>query len=396
MKKFSLYFVISLIIAIINITSVSYANYTSDEFIRSQTDEYHENPIYYINIKGHELSVKCTGSYGSLYADGKFIDDNVLWNFFSDGNYVYYSKDNKILRANIETGQKESIVYDNYATVEGVYKNKYLYYGSYKYTDVTRSLVDLIIYDLENNEEIGYVVDVSSLVVTNNKIYTTPCTGDLCELPITEMNPDGSQPKQIADDAFYITGINNQLYYSAVHIISTDENFSAKEQVRKYDPQTGITKNLTDYIYGFVKNINSEYAIFETPENKNETVYYKKEIKVVLNGDELIFDQPPIITNDRVMVPIRAIFEAMNYNINWNNETQTAEAVKSNNKITVQINNNIIPYTVNGVSGIYECDVYPQIISDRTLVPVRAIAESAGCDVQWDGDNMTVIIEYNH
>ncbi len=118
-------------------------------------------------------------------------------------------------------------------------------------------------------------------------------------------------------------------------------------------------------------------------------------IKVILNGEEVQFDQTPVMINDRVMVPIRAIFEAMGYTVTWNGQTHTAEAIKSNNKITVKINNNIIQYKINGRSGTYKCDVLPQIISGRTLVPVRAIAEAAGCDVQWDGENTTVIITYN-
>lgn len=125
---------------------------------------------------------------------------------------------------------------------------------------------------------------------------------------------------------------------------------------------------------------------------QDETV---AEIKVVLNGEEIEFDQPPIMINDRVMVPIRAIFEEMGYVVNWDSTIQTAISTKDNNKITVQLNNNVIKYTLNGNDGEYVCDVAPQIVSERTLVPVRAIAECAGCDVDWDGNNQTVIITYD-
>jgi len=40
-------------------------------------------------------------------------------------------------------------------------------------------------------------------------------------------------------------------------------------------------------------------------------------------------------------------------------------------------------------------DVAPQIIEDRTLVPVRFIAEALGADVQWDGEKNMVIINTN-
>lgn len=37
-------------------------------------------------------------------------------------------------------------------------------------------------------------------------------------------------------------------------------------------------------------------------------------------------------------------------------------------------------------------DVPPKIVNDRTLVPVRAVAESFGVSVEWDGATQTVIL----
>lgn len=36
------------------------------------------------------------------------------------------------------------------------------------------------------------------------------------------------------------------------------------------------------------------------------------------------------------------------------------------------------------------------IISDRILVPVRAVAECAGCEVSWDADSRTVFIIFDN
>ena len=116
------------------------------------------------------------------------------------------------------------------------------------------------------------------------------------------------------------------------------------------------------------------------------------DIKVVLNGAEISFDQPPVMMNDRVLVPIRAIFETLGYTVNWNDYTNTATAQRGDDVITVQLNNSNITYSVNGSRGTYYCDVPPQLISNRTLVPVRAIGESAGCLVNWDDNNKLVNI----
>ena len=45
---------------------------------------------------------------------------------------------------------------------------------------------------------------------------------------------------------------------------------------------------------------------------------------------------------------------------------------------------------INGDRVLF--DRPPVIISERTLVPVRAISESAGCIVDWDSAAQTVII----
>lgn len=121
----------------------------------------------------------------------------------------------------------------------------------------------------------------------------------------------------------------------------------------------------------------------------------EKEISVTINDKEVSFDQAPIIVNDRTLVPIRAIFEAMGYSVDWNQSAQTAYAQKGNDTVTVKLGNSEISCVINGKSIKYTCDVPPQIISDRILVPVRAIAESTGCTVSWDNSARRVIIKQN-
>ena len=111
-------------------------------------------------------------------------------------------------------------------------------------------------------------------------------------------------------------------------------------------------------------------------------------IKVTIDGNPIHFDQPPMMIGNRVMVPLRAIFEALGYKLTWDDGTQTATAVKENNTITVQQGNKVIKYS----GGTYNCDVAPANISGRILVPVRAVAECSGYDVNWDPDTYSVII----
>ena len=112
------------------------------------------------------------------------------------------------------------------------------------------------------------------------------------------------------------------------------------------------------------------------------------DIKVMLNGNAITFDQPPVIRDDRTLVPVRAIFEALGAEVRWDGDTQTVLSQKGATLVQLKIGSNIM--TVNGRE--IALDVPAQIINDRTLVPVRAIAEAYGCKVDWDGATKTVII----
>ena len=89
------------------------------------------------------------------------------------------------------------------------------------------------------------------------------------------------------------------------------------------------------------------------------------------------------------MVPLRAIFEALGADVDWDDATKTITAVKGETTIKMQIGNDKM--TRNGTESTL--DSAPVIIDSRTLVPVRAIAESFGSDVSWDGETKTVIIK---
>ena len=99
-------------------------------------------------------------------------------------------------------------------------------------------------------------------------------------------------------------------------------------------------------------------------------------------------DVPAQIINDRTLVPLRSIFEALGASVSWDGENKIVTAVKGDIIITIQIGNK----TMNVNSRQKELDVPAQIIDNRTLVPARAISEALGCQVDWDSGSKTVYI----
>lgn len=112
-------------------------------------------------------------------------------------------------------------------------------------------------------------------------------------------------------------------------------------------------------------------------------------VSVVIDGSYVVFaDQKPVIKNDRTLIPLRAIFEALGADVDWNDETKTVTSAKGDIKISLAIGSDQL--YVNGEAKTI--DVPAQIINDRTMIPLRAVAESFGCKVDWVGETKTVII----
>lgn len=113
-----------------------------------------------------------------------------------------------------------------------------------------------------------------------------------------------------------------------------------------------------------------------------------KVITVELNKKALVFDVPPKIVNDRTMVPLRAIAEQLGFIVLWNDADKTIIMTNGNKVVTMQIDNT--KFFKNNQE--LELSSPPMIDSARTLVPVRAIAESFDIDVDWNEDEKIVIL----
>ena len=111
---------------------------------------------------------------------------------------------------------------------------------------------------------------------------------------------------------------------------------------------------------------------------------------VIFNQKAMQFEVAPRIENGRTLVPLRAIFEAMGANVDWNNSTRTVTARRAN--ITVVLPLGSTTPTVNGQT--YKLEVPAQIVNNRTLAPLRFVGEAFGGQVKWDAQNNIINITY--
>ncbi|HEY9085537.1 MAG TPA: copper amine oxidase N-terminal domain-containing protein [Candidatus Tyrphobacter sp.] len=111
-----------------------------------------------------------------------------------------------------------------------------------------------------------------------------------------------------------------------------------------------------------------------------------QEIAVVVNGEQVAFDQPPIEQADRVFVPLRGVFERLGAVVDYSGGT--IEADRGDIAVVLHVGSNV--GYVNGYA--VQLDVAPFIIGRRTLVPLRFISESLGASVDWSQEQQTVYI----
>ena len=125
-------------------------------------------------------------------------------------------------------------------------------------------------------------------------------------------------------------------------------------------------------------------GILEIPDDASERrPAVERPITVYENGVDLYFDTPPVIINGRVLVPMRKIFETLGCEILWDSETNTVTAVKGATKIKLGIGENTAFVNDDTV-----CLDSPGVIrNNRTLVPIRFIADALDMNVEWD-ENM--------
>lgn len=120
----------------------------------------------------------------------------------------------------------------------------------------------------------------------------------------------------------------------------------------------------------------------------------EENITVKINGTVIDFDVPPQIIRDRTMVPMRKVFESLGANVEWNAEMRMALATYRTLVIAMCIDAEHFSVTdvLSGETKSIALDVPAQIVSDRTLIPLRAVSEALGKTVGWDGETRTVSI----
>jgi len=184
-------------------------------------------------------------------------------------------------------------------------------------------------------------------------------------------------------DLIYDKNTNtNRLLVDGIYSIGLNIPFRLREF---YEPGRFLFWEEGDTLYiqdGNVRLSTPKQALYDEIEKVSKSPY------IVLNDKVLVFDVPPVLEDDRMLVPMRFVFEQMGAEVEWDQATQTATVLQENDAVAFQINNRSA--TVN--SQAQTMDVPARLINGKTMIPIRFLSENLGYTVEWDEEtNMAVI-----
>ncbi len=194
-----------------------------------------------------------------------------------------------------------------------------------------------------------------------------------------------------------LTGASIDIVNTGQQFILTYQNdYSYDDPILYYTSQDGINWSLNENKPDILRSFNALTAQDSTVYRlvdivRTQIVNYalnggNTQVQVQIDGVEIEFDQDAVLVNGRVLVPVRKIFESLDGTVTFNQEKK--EVLGKIGEQTISMTLGEKTATVNGVS--VPLDVPAQIMNNRTLVPVRFIADCISKEVIWDQENYIV------
>lgn len=97
---------------------------------------------------------------------------------------------------------------------------------------------------------------------------------------------------------------------------------------------------------------------------------------------------PPIILNDRTVVPVRMISERMGATVEWNEMAEEVMLRRQDKNIVLKIGSPSAK--VNGIPKELPDKVAPIIVNGRTMLPIRFLADEFGMKIHYDAPSNSI------
>ncbi len=110
-----------------------------------------------------------------------------------------------------------------------------------------------------------------------------------------------------------------------------------------------------------------------------------KQVSVLLDDLPVAFPIAPFLDGDTTMVPLRALGEALGFEIVWKDDASPIICVRGSDNITIRLGECTV--AVNGKERKMPKNAY--LVGSTTVVPMRFFSETLGFAVAWDSATST-------
>lgn len=209
--------------------------------------------------------------------------------------------------------------------------------------------------------------------------------------------------KKEAQGKFGDLGLQIEYLEKQLEEAEEDENTQLVEKLKtKIEDLKAEMKELKDDIFEIIAEMKelmkSRYSeedmknLEKVGQGIKEKVDKILPVENILIEKEVKFDTPPVIKYERVLIPLRAVAEGMGAHVEYEDYVVTITKDADTEK-EVQIVMDLKMNTVEVNGEEIETDVPAEIMNNRTMVPLRFIAEQLGLKVQWNEETETVSID---
>lgn len=167
-------------------------------------------------------------------------------------------------------------------------------------------------------------------------------------------------------------------------------NYSFEDMTANVDPNN-FKINILDYgrnpkIIAKLGNKTSTIALYD--ESTRLIKMKINDVNYSINGESKKMDAKPFIKNNRTLVPLRFVVEALGGEVNWDGENRLVNVNSNGKNIELKIDSPIIKIDGKDV----KIDQAAIIKGDRTYVPIRFIAENLDMVVNYINESREIEI----
>lgn len=134
----------------------------------------------------------------------------------------------------------------------------------------------------------------------------------------------------------------------------------------------------------YFSNKEINYENIQTIGLKNEIIFQIDNNRAEVNSFEVFIETPPILINNRTMVPLRLISNFLGVEVEWLSEKNGVKIIGKEKELFLEIGKK---------EGLEESEIPPLIINGRTYVPLRYIGENFNSIIIWEEQERKIIIK---